>query len=83
MLSKKIVRIYNVLFGSGYFTIGNRKYDVSPGRLVECPPKVEYSYSGKMKLLALSKPRWFSGNDTFTRWNPDVVISLSQQTMDG
>ena len=41
--------------------------------LVEIPPKVEYCYSGKMKLLVFSTPRWFSGNDTFTKWNPDVV----------
>ena len=41
--------------------------------LVEVPPKVEYSYSGTMKLLAISKPRWFSGNDTVTKWNPDVI----------
>ena len=40
--------------------------------LVEVPPKVEYCYSGKMKLMAVSKPRWFRGNDTFTKWNPDV-----------
>ena len=73
MISKKIVRIYYVLSGSGYFTIADRKYDVRPGMLVEVPPKVEYCYSGKMKLIAFSKPRWFSGNDTFTKWNPEVV----------
>jgi SAM-dependent methyltransferase len=73
MISKKITRIYYILSGSGYFTIGNHKYDVGPGRLVEIPPKVEYCYSGKMTLLAFSKPRWFSGNDRFTKWNPDVV----------
>jgi mannose-6-phosphate isomerase-like protein (cupin superfamily)/SAM-dependent methyltransferase len=73
MISKRITRTYYVLCGSGYFTIADRKYDVSPGMLVEVPPKVEYSYSGKMKLIAISKPRWFNGNDTHTRWNPDVV----------
>src|SRR5271163_4131904 len=73
MVSKKIVRTYYVLSGNGYFTIENRKYDVSPGVLVEVPPKVEYSYSGKMKLILIEKPRWFKGNDTQTRWNPDVV----------
>jgi len=26
-----------------------------------------------MKLIAFSKPRWFIGNDTHTKWNPDVV----------
>ena len=73
MVSRKITRTYYVLSGSGYFTVDNRRYDVSPGMLVEVPPKVEYSYSGKMTLLALSMPRWFGGNDTHTRWNPDVV----------
>ncbi len=72
-ISHKITRIYYVLSGSGYFTIGNRQYDVGPGILVEVPPRVEYSYSGTMKLVAFTKPRWFRGNDTATKWNPDVV----------
>jgi chemotaxis methyl-accepting protein methylase len=73
MVSKKITRTYYVLAGHGYFTIDNQRYDVSHGVLVEVPPNVEYCYSGKMTLLAFSKPGWFSGNDTFTKWNPDVV----------
>jgi SAM-dependent methyltransferase/mannose-6-phosphate isomerase-like protein (cupin superfamily) len=73
MVSKKITRTYYVLCGSGYFTIADRKYNVSSGTLVEVPPKVEYSYSGKMKLIAFSKPRWFFGNDIHTKWNPDVI----------
>jgi mannose-6-phosphate isomerase-like protein (cupin superfamily)/SAM-dependent methyltransferase len=73
IVSKRITRTYYVLSGSGHFTIADRQYEVSPGTLVEVPPKVEYSYSGKMKLIAFSKPRWFMGNDTHTKWNPDVV----------
>jgi mannose-6-phosphate isomerase-like protein (cupin superfamily)/SAM-dependent methyltransferase len=73
MVSKRITRVYYVLDGSGYFTIGDRRHDVSRGMLVEVPPKVEYSYSGEMKLIAVSNPRWFSGNDRYTKWNPDVV----------
>src|SRR5271163_1034550 len=73
MISKNITRIYYVICGSGYFTIADRRQDVGPGMLVEVPPKVEYSYSGKMTLIAVSKPRWFAGNDTHTRWNPDVI----------
>jgi len=73
MISKKITRTYYILSGVGYFTIGGDRYDVSSGMLVEVPPKIEYCYSGTMTLLALSKPRWFNGNDTFTKWNPDVV----------
>ncbi len=72
MVSKKITRTYYVLSGEGHFTIDNRRYDVCPGLLVEVPPKVEYSYSGKMTLIAFARPRWFSGNDRHTRWNPDV-----------
>ena len=73
IMSKRITRTYYVLDGIGYFTIRDLRYDVSPGMLVEVPPRVEYSYSGKMRMLALSRPRWFSGNDTHTKWNPDVV----------
>jgi len=73
IVSRKITRTYYILCGSGYFTIADRRYDVSPGMLVEVPPKVEYSYSGKMKLITVSKPRSFIGNDTHTKWNPDVV----------
>ncbi len=73
MVSKKITRTYYVLSGSGHFTIDDIRYDVGPGMLVEVPPKVEYTYSGKMTLIGFARPRWFSGNDTHTRSNPDVV----------
>lgn len=72
-ISKKVTRIYYILTGTGHFTIEDQRYDVGPGSVVEVPPKVEYSYSGKMSLIVLSTPRWFGGNDTSTRWNPDVV----------
>jgi chemotaxis methyl-accepting protein methylase len=73
MISKKITRTYYVVSGSGYFTIGGERHDVGVGMVVEVPPKIEYCYSGKMTLIALSRPRWFRGNDVFTKWNPDVV----------
>jgi chemotaxis methyl-accepting protein methylase len=41
--------------------------------LVEVPPGLEYCYSGKMTLIAFATPRLFSGNDTHTKWNPDVL----------
>jgi chemotaxis methyl-accepting protein methylase len=72
MVSKKITRTYYVLSGSGDFTIDDKRYPVSPGMLVEVPPKVEYAYSGKMTLLGISIPGWFVGNDKFTKRNPDV-----------
>ena len=77
MVSRKITRTYYVLSGSGYFTIDGRAHDVGPGMLAEIPPGVEYSYSGTMKLIIFSKPRWFSGNDKITRWNSDVVTTDS------
>jgi SAM-dependent methyltransferase len=73
MISRKITRVYYVLSGSGYFTIAGVKHYISAGMIVEVPPKVEYCYSGKMTLIGVSTPGWFSGNDTFTKWNPDVV----------
>lgn len=72
MVSRRITRTYYILSGSGHFTIDSHKYDVGAGMLVEVPPKVEYSYSGKMKLIAFSRPGWSLGNDRHTKWNEDV-----------
>jgi SAM-dependent methyltransferase len=72
MISRKITRIYYVLSGTGRFIIAGQKHDVSPGVLMEVPPGVEYCYSGKMVLIAFATPSWFGGNDTHTKWNPDV-----------
>jgi len=44
-----------------------------PAVVVEVPPGVEYSYSGSMKILLVSHPRWFEGNERTTRKNPEVV----------
>jgi len=73
MISKRISRTYYILSGAGYFTIDGRKHDVTPGMVVEVPPKVEYSYSGQMRFVAFCTPRWRSGSDRHTRWNEDVV----------
>jgi mannose-6-phosphate isomerase-like protein (cupin superfamily) len=73
MISKALTRLYYVIEGAGAFTIDNQKYDVVPGLIVEVPPGVEYSYSGSMKILLVSHPRWFEGNERMTRNNPDVV----------
>lgn len=72
-ISKALTRVYYIIEGTGVFTIDNQKYDVAPGVLVEVPPGVEYSYSGSMKILLVSHPRWFEGNERTTRKNPDVV----------
>jgi chemotaxis methyl-accepting protein methylase len=73
MISKALTRIYYIIEGAGVFTIDNQRYDVVPGLIVEVPPGVEYSYSGSMKILLVSHPRWFLGNERMTRDNPDVV----------
>lgn len=73
MISKRIYRTYYILSGSGYFTIDGRRCEVAPGMLVEVPPKVEFSYSGRMRLIAFSTPGWTFGNDWHTRWNVDAV----------
>jgi mannose-6-phosphate isomerase-like protein (cupin superfamily) len=73
MISKALTRIYYIIEGTGVFTIDNQNYDVAPGLLVEVPPGLEYSYSGSMKILLVSHPRWFQGNERMTRKNPDVV----------
>jgi mannose-6-phosphate isomerase-like protein (cupin superfamily) len=73
MISKALTRIYYIIEGTGVFTIENQRHNVSPGLLVEVPPGIEYSYSGSMKILLVSHPRWFEGNERTTRKNPDVV----------
>lgn len=73
MISKALTRIYYIMEGTGSFTIDSQKYDVVPGLIVEVPPSVEYTFSGSMKLLLVSHPRWFEGNERITRMNPDVV----------
>jgi|SRR5271166_2801754 len=76
IISKSLTRIYYIIEGTGVFTIGDQRYDVASGLLVEVPPGVEYSYSGKMKMFLVSHPRWFEGNERTTRKNPDVVIEV-------
>ena len=73
MISKALTRIYYVIEGSGSFTIDNQNYEVAAGLVIEVPPGLEYSYSGAMKLLLVSHPRWFQGNEEVTRINPNVV----------
>jgi chemotaxis methyl-accepting protein methylase/mannose-6-phosphate isomerase-like protein (cupin superfamily) len=76
-ISKRLTRIYYILAGSGYFTLNDQRCAVGPGMLVEVPPGVEYTYSGKMTLIAFCTPRWKPGNEVTTKWNPDVVQSDS------
>lgn len=73
MICKGVTRTYYVLGGVGSFTIGGREYRVGPGVLVEVPAGVEYTYSGRMTMLAICKRGWFPRRDKWTRWNRDVV----------
>src|SRR5262249_7872401 len=73
LISKALTRIYYVIDGTGVFTIDKQDYNVEPGLIVEVPPGVEYSYSGSMKILLVSHPRWFEGNEWTTRNNPNVI----------
>ena len=72
IISKKCFHIYYILEGKGTFDIGNKIEEVSKGSLVEIPPKVEYTYSGNMKLLLIMNPPWFEGNEEITKKNPNV-----------
>jgi len=71
-ISKKCTHIYYVIEGEGFFDIDGLKHEVKPGMLVEVPPNVEYTYSGRMKLLLLMNPPWFKGNEEITKKNPSV-----------
>jgi mannose-6-phosphate isomerase-like protein (cupin superfamily) len=79
IISKVLTRIYYIIDGKGSFVIDNQKYDVAAGMLIEVPPGHEYCYSGAMKILLISNPRWFSGNEQNTRDNPDVVGRVSMR----
>lgn len=73
MVCRGLVRTYYILAGSGCFTIDGRVYDVGTGMLIEVPSGVEYSYSGRMRMLVFCKQRWFHRKDKWTKWNRDVV----------
>ena len=72
IISKKCTHIYYIIEGKGFFDIDGSKYEGRAGVLVEVPEGVEYSYSGKMKLILIINPPWFEGNEKVTRKNPEV-----------
>lgn len=72
IISKKCTHIYYILFGKGFFTINKKKYRVKKDDLVEVPPKIEYTYSGKMKIILIMNPPWFTGNEKITKMNPAI-----------
>jgi mannose-6-phosphate isomerase-like protein (cupin superfamily) len=67
-----VFHIYFALGGKGFFDINTKKIKVKQNSYIEVPPKVEYTYTGKMKLLLIMNPPWFKGNEKATRRNPIV-----------
>ncbi|MFA7302235.1 MAG: hypothetical protein WC030_00605 [Candidatus Paceibacterota bacterium] len=72
IVSKRITHTYFVIEGSGIFNIDGEKIEVEKEDLIEVPPQVEYTYTGKMRLLLFMTPPWFEGNEIVTKPNPDV-----------
>ncbi len=70
--SKKSTHFYYIVEGQGSFDINGVEKHVSKGQFVEIPPKVEYTYSGKMRILMIMEPPWIEGNDEVTKKNPNV-----------
>ena len=71
-ISKKCTHTYYVIEGEGFFDIDGSRHEAKGGMLFEVPPNVEYTYSGKMKLLLIMNPPWFRGNEEITKKNPSV-----------
>jgi mannose-6-phosphate isomerase-like protein (cupin superfamily) len=76
LISKKITHTYYILQGQGTFDINGKIYKVKTGNLIETEPKVEYTYSGKMKMLLIMTPPFFKGNDIKTRSNPYLIKGI-------
>jgi chemotaxis methyl-accepting protein methylase len=83
MICKGVTRIYYVLAGSGSFTIEGCEHGVCAGVLIEVPAGLEYSYSGRMTMLAFCKRRWLGRKDRFTKWNSAVVGGEVPWPLDG
>ncbi len=73
LISKKIIHTYYIISGKGVFDIGGNLYKVKARDLIEAKPKIEYTYSGKMKMLLIMTPPYHKGNDILTRKNPAVL----------
>jgi len=69
LISKKITHIYYILEGQGFFDIAGKIYKVKTGNIIEAEPNIEYTYSGKMKMLLIMNPPYFKGNDKKTKKN--------------
>lgn len=55
--------VYYILEGNGKFKIDGKIYEVVKGDIIEIPPKIEFVFAGKMKLLLMMTPKFDSLND--------------------
>lgn len=56
VVAKTISHIYYVLKGNGTFYLNDKEYKAKKEMVVEIPPKTEFAYTGKMKLLLIMNP---------------------------
>ena len=68
-MNTKSFHIYYVAKGSGTFKINNNFYDVKEGDIIEIPPKTEFIFKGKMKLLLIMNPPFDEENDIMGKEN--------------
>lgn len=73
LISKKITHTYYILQGQGTFDIDGKVYKVKTGNLIEALPKVEYTYSGKMKMLLIMTSPFLKGDSIKTKSNSHVI----------
>lgn len=69
---KESTHIYYVLEGNGKFSINNEVFDVKQGDVIEAPAKVEFTYTGKMKLILVMTPDFKAENDVDTKKENDL-----------
>lgn len=70
--AKNFTHFYYVLEGSGVFTIDSKEVNVEKGMVVEIPPKVEFAFNGKMKLILIVDKPFDPENLEVTRKNLDI-----------
>ena len=73
VVAKEITHVYYILSGEGEFEVNGQSFAVHPGEVVEIPPSLEFTYSGKMTLLLLLTPPFSPEAVRETRPNPKVL----------
>ncbi len=63
---KKSIRLYFVIKGRGQFTVGNETLEVKTNDVIIIPPKVSYSYKGRMRLFETNFPATGSEDEVKT-----------------